>query len=225
MMIEFKLPDIGEGIAEAEIVSWLVGEGESVKEDQSIVTIETDKAIAELPSPATGVVERLAVQEGQVVPIGTVLITIRVDDWDVSAAPAAPLLTTAAGHERPPPRDDQLAERRHVKTTPVVRRLAAELGVDLAVVAGSGPDGRITREDVERYADGTDRAAQPSIGASERSRPPPEAGERVPLRGLRREIARSHARDVAVDPAYNRFPGSRCEPADPATGRFEPTVW
>src|SRR5436190_15643430 len=129
MAYEFKLPDLGEGLTEGEIARWLVDEGQEIAEDDSLVEIQTDKATVEIPSPAAGKVARILVAEGDVVPVGTVLVVIGDD-----VAPPAMSGGQALGHGP--------AER--VRATPLVRRLAQELGVDLASVTGTGPGGRIT---------------------------------------------------------------------------------
>jgi pyruvate/2-oxoglutarate dehydrogenase complex dihydrolipoamide acyltransferase (E2) component len=155
---EFKLPDLGEGLTEGEIARWLVQEGEEVAEDDPLVEIQTDKTTVEIPSPAAGKVARIMVGEGDVVPVGTVLVVIGED-----------------GAEPPPP-----AQRKDtkVRATPLIRRLAQELGVELESIEGTGPQGRITEEDVRRSA--TSRGQAPG--------PVPE-GRREPLRGVRRLIA------------------------------------
>jgi pyruvate/2-oxoglutarate dehydrogenase complex dihydrolipoamide acyltransferase (E2) component len=155
---EFKLPDLGEGLTEGEIARWLVQEGEEVAEDDPLVEIQTDKTTVEIPSPAAGKVARIMVGEGDVVPVGTVLVVIGED-----------------GAEPPPPA--QLKETK-VRATPLIRRLAQELGVELESIEGTGPQGRITEEDVRRSA--TSRGQAPG--------PVPE-GRREPLRGVRRLIA------------------------------------
>ena len=151
MAYEFKLPDLGEGVREGEIARWLVQVGETVAEDDPLVEIQTDKTTVEIPSPAAGTVARILVEEGRLVPVGTPLVVI--GDGDVATAP------TEAPAEK-------------VQATPLVRKIAAELGVDLASVSGTGPGGRITEKDV--------RAAAPAR----------EGERREPLRGVRREIAR-----------------------------------
>jgi pyruvate dehydrogenase E2 component (dihydrolipoamide acetyltransferase) len=149
---EFRLPDLGEGVREGEIARWLVQVGQTVEEDDPLVEIQTDKATVEVPSPASGTVARILVEEGQLVPVGTPLVLIG-SDADASE-----------------PREAQAARR--VQATPLVRRLADELGVELAAVRGTGAGGRITEGDV--------RAAAPAL----------EGERREPLRGVRREIAR-----------------------------------
>jgi pyruvate dehydrogenase E2 component (dihydrolipoamide acetyltransferase) len=157
---EFKLPDLGEGLTEGEIARWLVAEGQEVAEDDPLVEILTDKTTVEIPSPAAGVVSRLLAQEGEVVPVGTVIVVIGDGD---GAAPAA--------EERPRPTG-------RVQATPLVRRVAQELAVELESVTGSGPNGRITEEDVRGAAGGT----------------PAGEGRREPLHGVRRLIAEHMAR-------------------------------
>jgi pyruvate dehydrogenase E2 component (dihydrolipoamide acetyltransferase) len=154
--LEFRLPDVGEGTAAADVLEWRVAEGETVREHDVLVEVQTDKAAVEIPAPASGTVVRHGAAAGESLEVGAVLAVIETGDA-VSARPLA---------------------------APATRRLARELGVDLHAISGSGPHGRITREDVEAARDGS---PAPSHDAA----PPPAAGEVVPLRGLRRSIARS----------------------------------
>lgn len=197
-MPDFKLPDLGEGVTEGEIDKWLVKEGDVVKEDDLLVEIITDKATAEIPSPWAGVVSKIHYAEGEIVPVGTVLITIGEGSASDSISPAVksdettpmPATVLAAGE---PPRvtlGDSADQPRNgpVKAMPPVRKLARDLGVDISAVSGSGPDGRILRPDVERMA------AKGAPAASTTTRAPvresiPTGGQRIPLRGIRRTIA------------------------------------
>jgi pyruvate/2-oxoglutarate dehydrogenase complex dihydrolipoamide acyltransferase (E2) component len=154
---EFKLPDLGEGLTEGEIARWLVQEGQEVAEDDPLVEIQTDKTTVEIPSPAAGRVARIMVAEGDIVPVGTVLVVIGEDGAEPAKAASAPA---------------------RIRATPLIRKIAQGLGVDLAEVAGTGPQGRVTEEDV--------RAAATSEGQA--PGPGPE-GRREPLRGVRRLIA------------------------------------
>jgi pyruvate dehydrogenase E2 component (dihydrolipoamide acetyltransferase) len=129
MAYEFKLPDLGEGLTEGEIARWLVAEGQEIAEDDPLVEIATDKTTVEIPSPAAGTVSTILVPEGEVVPVGTVLVVIGGD----GSSPAPPKAEKA-------------------RATPLVRRLAQELGVDLDALAGTGPQGRITEQDVRGAA-------------------------------------------------------------------------
>jgi pyruvate dehydrogenase E2 component (dihydrolipoyllysine-residue acetyltransferase) len=161
MAYEFKLPDLGEGVREGEIARWLVEVGQEVAEDDPLVEIQTDKTTVEIPSPAAGKVAQILVGEGELVPVGTPLVLIGSD----GEAPA-------------PPAPEK------VQATPLVRRIADGLGVDLSTVRGTGPGGRITEDDVRGAAG------------------PVEGERREPLRGVRRQIAehltRSHREVPAV---------------------------
>lgn len=194
MPYQVKLPDIGEGIAEAEIVRWMVKGGDEVKEDQPLVEVMTDKANVEIPSPRTGRIGRLCADEGQVVPVGSVLVEIEEREPAGVAPAAAPTAhrAGAAPVERPAPPSPPAAAPA-VQTTPAVRALARELGVDLAAVRGTGPDGRITEKDV-RGATGTSPA--PAAPAPAASPAAADGEERVPLRGLRRRIAEAMRRSL-----------------------------
>src|SRR5205814_4051540 len=138
MAYEFKLPDLGEGLTEGEIARWLVDEGQVIAEDDPLVEIQTDKTTVEIPSPAAGKVARILAAEGEVVPVGTVIVVIG-DGESPAAAPriAAPAPRRVAQGQTPDP------ESTSVRATPLVRRVAQELGVDLASVPGTGPQGRI----------------------------------------------------------------------------------
>ena len=190
-MPDFKLPDLGEGVTEAEIDRWLVQEGQEIKEDDPLVEVITDKATAEIPSPFEGIVARIHVAQGQVVPVGTVLVTVmNGSDFDATGAPpeappaqVAAAATTAREEAAPvaergqDPTEDGTSEN-GVKAMPPVRKLARQLGVDITSLEGSGPSGRITRADVEA-ASGADAAGPEPI----------RAGRREALRGVRRKIA------------------------------------
>jgi pyruvate/2-oxoglutarate dehydrogenase complex dihydrolipoamide acyltransferase (E2) component len=175
---EFKLPDLGEGLTEGEIARWLVEEGQDIDEDSPLVEIATDKTTVEIPSPASGTVSRILVPEGEVVPVGTVLVVIGGDGAEPQPREEAqPRAEPASQQQTMRP----AAER--ARATPLVRKVAAELGVDLAAVTGTGPQGRITEEDVRAASSG------------------PEGG-RVPLRGVRRQmfehLTRAHHEIPAV---------------------------
>ena len=180
----FKLPDLGEGLTEGEIARWLVREGDEVREDDPLVEIQTDKATVDVPSPYSGTVLRILVGEGELVPVGTTLVLIGVPgEAVVEPGARAPSSTvsqgdgSASGGESGAPR---------VRATPVVRRIAQELAVDLTAVTGTGPDGRIREEDVRAAA-----AGARSVGE----------GRREPLRGIRRAVAEHMAQAHREVPA------------------------
>ena len=169
MAYEFKLPDLGEGLTEGEVARWLVAEGQEVGEDEPLVEIQTDKTTVEIPSPTSGKVARILVSEGDVVPVGTVLVVIGEDGAGTDEQPRA-----EPAPQQEVPADPPAAPPSRVRATPLVRRLAQELGVDLAAVNGTGPGGTITEGDVR------EAGAPAGVTAGER---------REPLRGVRRLVA------------------------------------
>ena len=131
MAYEFRLPDLGEGLTEGEVARWLVAEGDEIAEDQPLVEIQTDKTTVEIPSPAAGTVTKILVADGDVVPVGTVLVVID-GGTAVSETSQTPLrdVSETGGVAAPP----IAAASGRVQATPLVRRIAGELGVDLATV-------------------------------------------------------------------------------------------
>jgi pyruvate dehydrogenase E2 component (dihydrolipoamide acetyltransferase) len=211
MAYAFKLPDLGEGLTEGEVARWLVSEGDDVAEDQPIVEIQTDKTTVEIPSPAAGRVSRILVPEGDVVPVGTVLVEIgdgadrssnTVLQEDVAARKAAAEPAPTA-----PPYPSNTVLRDRVRATPLVRRLADELGVDLGSVAGTGPQGRVTEADVRAAAS----TAEPA--AHER---------REPIRGIRRVMAENMTRAHREIPAVTWV--EECDFTDVDLGLLLPRV-
>jgi pyruvate dehydrogenase E2 component (dihydrolipoamide acetyltransferase) len=177
---EFKLPDVGEGVAEGELVQWLVEPGDTVTEDQPVAEVETDKALVEVPSPYDGTVKELFAEEGEMVPVGTVIISFEVGDGDAVTEEATAEATEEAtaetaevaepGAAEPEAEAAQPADERvetpegRVFAAPSVRQLARELGVDIASVDGTGPSGRITESDVREAAE---RTVEPAAGATD----------------------------------------------------------
>jgi pyruvate dehydrogenase E2 component (dihydrolipoamide acetyltransferase) len=182
-MIEFKFPDVGEGIAEGEIVRWLVRVGDTVRAHQPLVEMETDKAVVELPAPRGGVVRELRGEEGETVPVGAVLAVIE-ESGDRTEKPEERnrALGVVGELEEAPEEEAVQAEKpgrpaAGPQALPRDRKLAEELGVDLGALHGSGPQGRITEDDIRGAA-----------GAAEAP-----AEERIPLRGVRKAMAKSMA--------------------------------
>jgi pyruvate/2-oxoglutarate dehydrogenase complex dihydrolipoamide acyltransferase (E2) component len=198
--LEFRLPDVGEGIATAEIVAWQVAEGDRVREHQDLVEIQTDKATVVIPCPANGMITRLCGTPGDTLDVGTVLAVIEAEGGAVApGAPGNGARDGAAGADAP--RDARAAAAPAPRAglplaAPTTRRLARELGVALEDVAGSGPHGRIVREDVERAAAAGAAPVSPAPAAPAPAAPraAPAAGEVVPLRGVRRTIAHALTR-------------------------------
>ncbi len=242
---EFKLPDIGEGVTEGEVVSWLVKEGDPIQEDQEMVEIMTDKATVSIGSPKAGVIGRLHADVGQVVAVGAVLVTIQLSGGAAAAsaggdpeAPAAEpkkdVAASAVGDIKeslpgmdlggprskrptslaPTPAEEYLNDK--PLAAPATRKLARELDVDLRRVRPTGEGGRVTKEDVERYASGAGAAstalavtppAPPAVSAGvslavRELAPVPVAQpveakareERVAIRGMRKRIYENMAR-------------------------------
>jgi 2-oxoisovalerate dehydrogenase E2 component (dihydrolipoyl transacylase) len=183
-MRQFMLPDLGEGLEEAEIVAWHVNEGDHVVTDQPLVSVETDKAVVEVPSPRSGRIARLFGAKGDLLKVGTALVEFAEDTEQDTGTVVGQLdageKQTAAARTRTEP-----TPGRTLKVLPAVRALAHKLGVDLNAIQASGPDDTITRADVERAAK--------SLA---------EAGPAEALRGMRRAMAqRMAAAHAEVVPA------------------------
>jgi 2-oxoisovalerate dehydrogenase E2 component (dihydrolipoyl transacylase) len=240
---EFLLPDLGEGLEDAEIVGWHVAEGDRVELNQTLVEVNTAKALVEIPAPWEGVVEKLHASDGDVVKVGAPLVSIRVEDEaergaedaEATEAPAETVETEAAEEheaadearpkrravlvgygveeeeEAPAPRTADRFKPAEgdgragpVRASPPVRRLAKELGIDLAAIDGSGPGGRVTREDVLRVAEAR-VPPQEEAGASAGVGPAMGEFEVIPLRGTRRLIAEKMTRSAREIPHVTTF--------------------
>ncbi|HET6612148.1 MAG TPA: dihydrolipoamide acetyltransferase family protein [Kofleriaceae bacterium] len=207
MAFEFHLPDIGEGVIEGEIVKWCVAEGDRIELDQPLVEIMTDKATVEIPAPRSGTIQSIRFAEGEICPVGDVLVVIADGVADAPAAtpiPAridpdstVPIARAATGGENGVAAAARLVEaapvaRGRVLATPATRRLARKLGVDLATVTATGKRGRITTDDVRSHVD-RPAARQPSFAPVAISEAP-ALEERIPFRGLRKRIADNMSR-------------------------------
>jgi pyruvate dehydrogenase E2 component (dihydrolipoamide acetyltransferase) len=238
-MYEFRLPDLGEGMEEAEIRRWLVRVGDTVEAYQPIVEVESDKAMTEITAPVRGRVVDIRVPEGTVARRGELLVLFEVDQQAggpaetrkartqggpdaqsrqpaaVGTGSAAQMVSTANGAQAAPA---TAREHRRVLAAPAVRKLAFELGIDLAQVPPSGPDGRVTLADVRSYAERRQASAaaapvapEPTAGhemAEQRATPAPESAEqeeRQPLLGLRRRIAERMERSWRTIPHATAF--------------------
>jgi pyruvate dehydrogenase E2 component (dihydrolipoamide acetyltransferase) len=199
-MFEFKLPDIGEGVVEGEIVKWLVKEGDRIGEDQPMVEVMTDKATVEIPSPRAGVVAKIHVPEGKMCKVGQVMLQIETASGNGKTQTQTPTQTPTRTQTKPekpsaPAPASASATGGKALATPATRKLARDLGVDISTVKGSGPNGRVTAEDVKAASGQTQQFAR---AAEEEVRRLPEprvaqGDERVPLRGLRKKIAENMA--------------------------------
>jgi 2-oxoisovalerate dehydrogenase E2 component (dihydrolipoyl transacylase) len=199
-MKHFKLPDLGEGLQEADIVEWHVRAGDEVQADQIMVSVETAKAIVDIPSPRTGTIERLCHNAGDTVHIGEILVEFAGENEDqgtvvgkVEGHPDAVIEDIEAVIRSP------VAASHRPQALPAVRFLARERGIDLASVQGSGRDGMITLEDVER-AHAARRQGSPPPQAATAGHPPAIHGETI--KGARKRMAQAmamaHARVVKV---------------------------
>jgi 2-oxoisovalerate dehydrogenase E2 component (dihydrolipoyl transacylase) len=195
--MEFKLPDLGEGITEGEILKWMTREGDQIKEDQPIVEVMTDKVNVQIPAPRSGRVSRILVKEGDVAKVGQVILVI--DDGSGAGTAPGPAPPQAVA-----PRQAATVPAASVSTqgpmvgvlaTPATRRLARELGVEISSVRGSGPQGRVTDDDVRRSAS-KGGAATVTVQAPALSPSAAAKEELVPLRGLRRTIAERMAKSL-----------------------------
>jgi pyruvate dehydrogenase E2 component (dihydrolipoamide acetyltransferase) len=211
---DFLLPDLGEGLEDAEVLQWLVAEGDRVELNQALVEVNTAKATVEIPSPWAGTIERLHAVAGDIVAVGSPLFSVRVDDGaeatptgrrpvlvgygvdESEDAPAAAVTAPPAGSAGPT-----------AAATPAVRKLAKDGGVDLSTLAGTGPGGRITREDVERAIE----AGGPQPAQATFATPAPAAAaadtdvDVVPVQGIRRIIAERLTQSVRDIPQVTTF--------------------
>jgi pyruvate dehydrogenase E2 component (dihydrolipoamide acetyltransferase) len=170
MPFDFTLPDLGEGITEGEIRKWIVKEGDSVEEHQTVLELETDKAVVEVPSPKKGKILKINKEEGEIVKVGEVLMTITEEGEVAEERPKSVSVVGVLPEE----------EEGAVLATPAVRSLAKDLGVNLMTVKGSGPGGSITKDDVIKASEKTKKAEE-MYGTV----------ERVPLKGVRRTISKN----------------------------------
>jgi pyruvate dehydrogenase E2 component (dihydrolipoamide acetyltransferase)/2-oxoisovalerate dehydrogenase E2 component (dihydrolipoyl transacylase) len=189
--MDFALPEIGEGVYEAEVVSWLVKPGQTVKRGQSLLEVLTDKATMEIPSPFVGTISDLRVQPGDTIKVGDAILTYTGAEQPAPAPQptAQPRKVAAPAGSLNGPVRAEVAGRLPVKAAPSVRHLARQLGIDLVGVRGTGPEGRILLEDLTPHLA---PAAEDSTKAPRRPEVKPDYGKpgtRIKLQGLRRRIA------------------------------------
>ncbi|MGA2063374.1 MAG: dihydrolipoamide acetyltransferase family protein [Thermoguttaceae bacterium] len=203
MNIDFQLPELGENIHSGDIVSVLVHEGDRIAANDGVVELETDKAVVEIPCPHGGRVAKLLVKKGDTVQVGQPLLTVEVEEQAAVAQPSAKPQTVPQPSAKPQAAPQTASQ---VPAGPAARRLARELGVDLAAVRGSGRGGRITPEDVQAVA-----TAQPPAAAEPQAAPGqpgqdawgPVRRERISR--IRRTIAEQMARSAAAIPHVTNF--------------------
>ncbi len=207
-LYDFKLPDIGEGVVEGEIVKWLVKAGDEIKEDQPMVEVMTDKATVVIPSPKKGRVTKVWGKEGDIARVHHPLVTLETGEGGAAektnghvaaAAPAPASVAKAAAPAVASSSSSSSSDK--VLATPVTRRMAREHGIDLARVSGTGPQGRVTKVDVEALLSS---GGAPAITARAPSAPLQVAkgDTRVPIRGLRKKIAEKMVKSKFTAPHY-----------------------
>lgn len=249
--MEFKFPDVGEGIAEGVLVKWLVKEGDAIKTDQHVCEVETDKAVVDIPSPVTGIVQKLHWKQGDTVPVGKVLMTIDEGGSVSTSTTASPPSTQPAPTARPasaqapapataaPPAPSTVSPLSPSSTsaqhgadvtatrsraTPATRKFARESGVDMSSIHGSGPDGRITMDDVKKALSGGVPAKAVSIPAVLSVSPQAQAPLLPPVDISREIIAtpstRRLARQLNIDIRQVRGSGSGGRITDEDVNKF-----
>jgi pyruvate dehydrogenase E2 component (dihydrolipoamide acetyltransferase) len=198
MAFEFRLPDIGEGVVEGEVVKWHVKTGDTVREDQPMVEVMTDKATVEIPSPKAGTIREIRALEGKTCAVGAVMVVIDVNGGAAQAMP--PTAKEERQFEKKVPATEKASVNAHanlsvvsapreggkILATPATRKLARDLGVDLQGVSASGPNGRVTHEDVRAAANGGPHIAQKYVPIAINH---DQSDERVGFRGVRKKIA------------------------------------
>ncbi len=191
MAREFKLPDIGEGVHEGEITKWFVKDGDAVKENDPLVEVMTDKVTVQIPSPVTGTILERRGKEGEIVMVGATIVVFGEggEAAPLPPVPAAPAPSLPAPPRAAAPPAPPAAPAGEVLAAPAVRRLARELGVNLASVRGTGPAGRVTEADVRGATHGATTAASPATAPKPAVSVSPASGEeRLPIHGLRKRI-------------------------------------
>lgn len=202
--MDFRLPELGEGVYEGEFVRWLVNPGDAVKSGQPLLEVMTDKATMEVPAPFAGTVRELRLTPGQKVKVGDVVLTYTPAGESGDGAPyqpdaqarvpmSAPSLALRAGEASPRP-----ATASRVRAAPSVRHLARKLGIDLATVRGSGPDGRVLIEDLSSRVPAA-APPRPAAPAPDYGKP----GTRIKMQGVRRLIAEHMVRAKRTIPHYS----------------------
>jgi pyruvate dehydrogenase E2 component (dihydrolipoamide acetyltransferase) len=212
MPYEFKFPDIGEGLTEGEIVRWLVKEGDEIKEGQPLVEVETDKALAEIPSPRTGVILKILAKEKEIVKVGQVIVVFGEKGEILAAPPPRPKSVGVVGELEEAPEEISAVTAKaepvrlalvseHALATPAVRALAKELGVDINKVKGTGPEGRVLERDVRQVAEGKEKPVE-EVKKPVKVKKYDLYGyvERIPLRGVRRSIAKAMVKSKYTAP-------------------------
>ncbi len=217
---EFKLPDIGEGVVEGEIVEWHVAKGDRVSEDQPLVDMMTDKATVMIPSSVNGTVTELAGVPGDMIPVGSTLIILEVDgeseaeeeteeEREVAEQESAEHLESESGAQASP-KPITASASRGVRASPAVRRRATQAGIDLTQISGSGPAGRITQADLDAFegeseVKETDEEVSVIQEIQEETETEVAGTTEIPVLGLRRKIAEQMKHSTSTIPHFSYF--------------------
>jgi len=188
LAVEFKFPDIGEGVMEGEVTKWLVKEGDYVKRDQPLVEVMTEKVTVELPSPVAGTVLKIMARAGETIRVGQTLIVLgeKGETVQIQNVASESITMTSTAHSDLQKTAQPVLQGKII-ATPAIRKLARELNVDLAVVQATGPGARITEEDVKNAS----KRAEPMMQGE-------GLEERIPLKGIRKTIAERMARSKHI---------------------------
>ena len=200
-MVDVKFPDVGEGITEGTLVKWLVKIGDEVKADQAVAEIETDKAIVEIPTPKGGKVSKLYGKEGDIIKVGSTIVALALPGEEIPKPPEIRPQEIKPVEVKPeiklPEKPTEVPSR--VLATPATRRLARELGVDISKVAGSGPGGKVTDEDIRKFAE-VKPEIKPEAVLPEALPEMKLAEERIPIKGIRKTIAERMVKSLFTAP-------------------------
>ena len=224
---EFKLPDIGEGVVEGEVVEWMVAVGDTVKEDDPILSVMTDKATVEIPAPCDGVVASIVGEAGDILPVGGVCIVFDVEGEGNASEAAEPVAEeTPVVEETPEPVVEETtpepapapapaapaaaapvarAAGTKALASPAVRQRARAANIDLQLVAGSGPAGRISHADLDRHIAGDAAAATPAMPMGGVAKVARNGTEDIKVIGLRRKIADGMMSSYSTIPHFSYF--------------------
>ncbi|MFY4777304.1 dihydrolipoamide acetyltransferase family protein [Metabacillus sp. RGM 3146] len=215
-MLEVKLHDIGEGMTEGEILHYFVKPGDSVLRDQPLIEVQTDKVTAELPSPAAGIVKEILVEIGKTVKVGTTLILIESENGSKTApVKLEPLEDKMELPAEGAKKHIILSPERggRILAAPYTRKLARDQGIDIELITGTGPAGRITEEDVKRYMETANEPAAsketpvnvPVQEKREENRPVNEPAKTIPFKGRRKQIAKKMVQSLKTIPHVTHF--------------------
>ncbi|WP_088035937.1 dihydrolipoamide acetyltransferase family protein [Evansella clarkii] len=225
-MVEFKLPDVGEGMHEGEILSWFIKEGDFVEQDQPVLEVQTDKVNAELTAPASGIIKKIFFNEGEVAEVGSILFTIVEEGAAEESAAAAEAVAEAKPRQTEAEKPAVTAvvsggagnssAKTRALATPFVRQMAREMKIDIEKVTGTGPAGRVTESDLRQYSSGVtaspaEKAEPVKLSSGKETQKTSETNkvlefslgqeeERIPLKGIREKIAERMVKSVSTIP-------------------------